>query len=382
MIEFFRYDELTWPEIDSLPRDNPLLLPLGNGYSLDELPEPLKASPKIGLLPAFPFGWPGSGLEVPSELLETALTNLCLGLLDDGFTQVYVVSPFGVKLGLDNCLNLPNPHAGKSFPMLPAEGEQGKVVLAPIGHTEQHGYHLPMSTDTIIIQAIGSGVVDSVPEQATILPTMPYGVSTHRASFAGTLNMGGRTFEDFWLGVIDSLVGRGFDRMYLISGHGGNCSYLVNVTKYAGEKHRRIFCATSWLYLSGADGADALQRYRKSPRGGMGHACELETSLLLHLRPELVHMQRVVDEMNFVTTPNYYMDWVEGGALVANPPWDDDTVTGAYGAGSLATAANGKAWLEAAIEEKTRHIAEIHAQHTLREARRNAGYGEWGKLRE
>ena len=89
-------------------------------------------------------------------------------------------------------------------------------------------------------------------------------------------------------------------------------------------------------------------------------------------------MERVVDETNFVTTPSYYMDWMEGGALIANPPWDDDTKTGAYGAGSLASAEKGKIWLEAAIAEKVTHILEIHEQHRLREERRNNGYGLWG----
>jgi creatinine amidohydrolase len=208
---------------------------------------------------------------------------------------------------------------------------------------------------------------------------MPYGVSTHRQAFAGTLNAGGRAFEDFYLAVIDALVQHGFDRLYLLSGHGGNVSFLVNVVKYAGERHRRIFCATAWLYLSGPEGIAALEQHRLSAPGGMGHACELETSLLLHLRPDLVHMERAVDEIDFVTTPSYRMDWVEGGALIANPPWDDDTATGAYGAGSLATPDHGALWLEAAIAEKVAHVAEIHEQHHRREARRRAGFGLWGK---
>jgi creatinine amidohydrolase len=263
----------------------------------------------------------------------------------------------------------------------PAEEDRHKVLIIPIGHTEQHGYHLPMSTDTLIIDAIARGIVASIPEQAARLPVMPYGVSTHRQAFAGTLNAGGRAFEDFWLGVIDTLVNQGFDRMYLLSGHGGNCSFLVNVIKYAGERHRRIFCATSWLYLSGPSGVEALQTRRRSEIGGMGHACELETSLILHLRPELVHMERAVDETDFINTPAYYMDWVEGGALIANPPWDDDTQTGAYGAGSLASAENGQFWLETAITEKISHVFEIHTQHARRETRRDSGYGLWGNTK-
>jgi len=91
-----------------------------------------------------------------------------------------------------------------------------------------------------------------------------------------------------------------------------------------------------------------------------------------------VHMEKVFDEMDFVSTPNYYMDWVEGGALIANPPWDDDTRTGAYGAGSLGTVDKGRAWLEAAIAEKLEHVTEINQQQNRREDRRKAGFGLWG----
>jgi creatinine amidohydrolase len=236
-----------------------------------------------------------------------------------------------------------------------------------------------MSTDTVIIEAVSRGTVAAEPGQVTSLPVFPYGVSTHRPAFAGTLNVDGRAFEDFWLAVIDVLVVRGFDRFYLLSGHGGNCSFLVNVVKYVGERYCRIFCATTWLYLSGPDGAAALQQHRHSGRSGMGHAGELETALMLHLRPDLVWLERAVDETDFIATPSYFMDWVEGGALVANPPWEDDTATGAYGAGSLATVENGQIWLEAAIAEKTVHVAEIHEQQRRREERRQDRFGLWGR---
>lgn len=382
MTDFFHFDTLTWPEVAALRRDLPLVLPLGAGYSLDRLAEALGAPERIALLPAFPYGWRGSGLEVAETLLAAYISNLLDSLRDDGFSQVYVLTPQGVNLGL-GAAQIRQPHPGADLRAgrfdLPGDAERERVVLLPIGHTEQHAYHLPLSVDTICIEAVAQGAAQAAPLRAVCLPVMPYGVSTHRSSFAGTLNAGGRAFEDFWLDVVRVLVTRGFERFYLLSGHGGNCSFLVNVVKYAGERWRRIFCATAWLYLSGPEGAAALQRYRTSPIGGMGHACELETSLMLHLRPELVHMERVVDDVDFISTPSYYMDWVEGGALVANPPWDDDSIAGAYGAGSHATAEKGRLWLEAAIAEKVQHVEEIHEQHARREARRQAGYGLWGK---
>lgn len=380
MTQFLPYDELTWPEVRLLPRHTPLVLPLGSGYPLDRLAEALHDSPSIYMLPAFPFGWLGSGLAVPEPILEKYLTNLISSLRDDGFINSLVLIPQGLNLSVQApWIALPQNHANKNHGSLPPDSERGKVVLIPIGHTEQHGYHLPLSTDTIIIDAIGQGTAASSPDRCTVLPVMPYGVSTHRQSFAGTMNAGGRAFEDFWVAVIDVLASRSFDRFYLINGHGGNSSSIINAVKSAGERHRRIFCATTWLYLSGPDGIAALEKIRQSAMGGMGHACELETSLILHLKPSLVHMDRVVDETDFITTPSYYMDWVEGGALIANPPWDDDTQTGAYGAGSLATAEKGKIWLQAAIAEKVSHIEEINEQHRRREERRMNGYGLWGE---
>lgn len=387
MPEFFNYDELTWPEVAALPRDTPLLVPLGSGYDFTQLVDRLGNPPRIGLLPPFPFGWKGSGLELPKIILGRYVGNLITCLRDDGFTAVYCVTPndgsgtpyFQIPKA-DYQIALPS--SGTQEAPLLAESELGKVVLMPIGHTEQHGLHLPLSVDTHIIEAIARGTAERIPARACTLPVMPYGVSMHRTSFAGTLSAGGRSFEDFWLGVIDVLAARGFDRFYLMSGHGGNTSFLVNIVKYAGDRHRRIFCATAFLHTSGTIGAAALERYRTSKIGGMGHACELETSFMLHLHPELCHMDRVVDETDFIATPSYYMDWIEGGALVANPPWDDDTRTGAYGAGSHATPEKGRLWLESAVEEKVQHVEEIHEQQERREARRNAGFGLWGTASE
>lgn len=380
MTEFFAFDELTWPEVAALPRATPLVIPLGTGYNLVRLAEALGDPARIGLLPPVPYGWRGSGLATADLPFAQMISNLLDSLQDDGFTRVFALHPQGLNLGL-GARSIAQWHGSQLHEtafILP-DSSRDKTVLIPVGHTEQHGYHLPLATDTLIIDAIGRGTEAAVPDLAICLPTFPYGASTHRPSFAGTLNVGGRAFEDFWLAVVDVLVTRGFRLMYLLSGHGGNVSFLVNVVKYAGEKHRRIFCATASLHTAGHIAAPVVQAHRFTGRGGMGHAGELETAMILALRPDLTHMELVVDEIDFVSTDSYYMDWIEGGALIANPPWDDDTATGAYGAGSVATAENGRLWLDAGIAEKVAHVHEIHEQHRRREERRVAGYGLWGK---
>ncbi len=362
------FETLTWPEVAALPRDLPLVLPLGEGYPPAALAAALGAD-SFALLPALPYGWAGSAVAVPPELLRRVVAGVFSGPQEDGFTRLVAVHDGPEALDGPGIRHL---RVGASrLPAPEIAASPARVILIPCGHTEQHAYHLPLNTDTVIIDAIARGVVAAIPAEAVMLPALPYGVSTHRASFAGTFNLGGRLFEDLMLAVLDTLVARGADRFYLVSGHGGNVSFLVNAVKYAGERHPGIFAATAWLHTAGYLGAAAVTEYRRSGRGGMGHAGELETAFMRHLRPELCHMERVVDETDFISTPNYYMDWIEGGDLIANPPWTDDTRTGSYGAGSLATAENGARWLAVAIEEKIGHVREIHEQQTRRLARRS-----------
>src|ERR1051325_5008044 len=195
MTTFFHYDEMTWDAIAELPRDTPIALPLGSNYDLDLLADQLGNPPRIGLLPAFPFGWRGSGLELPESVFFQYISNLLDSLRDDGFSRVYCLAPAGIDpqsffIQGNSPAYLRLPHATHTSDMLllPPDSERGKVILMPIGHTEQHGFHLPLSVDTIIIEAIAKGTVAKLPARSYTLPVMPYGVSTPRSSFAATLN--------------------------------------------------------------------------------------------------------------------------------------------------------------------------------------------------
>ena len=388
------YEELTWPEVEGLSRDLLWVLPCG-AYERARLEAEF---PGAGVLPAVPYGFRGSEFELENAwpLLRTMLETL----REDGFHRFVMVSPEpqgwmeervlqvaaypvgrrlsrGVSRGVSRELSRGlqgglqrGLHRGlEENPSSPrgecdGKGECGpgeqpgapEVTLIPIGHTEQHGPHLPLGTDTYIVDGLSKMLTGPIRR----LPAWPYGVSTHRREVPGTLSTDPRIFEDFFV----ELVGKLTTPAYLLNGHGGNHSFLVNVVKFCGERYPARFTATSFLHTSSGAALEQLLQERTSTL--MGHACELETSYMLALHPHLVHMDRAMDETDFKSTSNYFMDWVESGALIANPPWRQDTQTGTYGAPTQATAEKGRRWLQAAAAELSKHVREIQEQQVMR----------------
>ena len=83
-----------------MPRVTPLVIPLGQGYSLERLSSALGEPQRAGILPPVPYGWAGSGLAVPGQILAALLHNLADSLREDGFTRVYLLTPQDLDLGL------------------------------------------------------------------------------------------------------------------------------------------------------------------------------------------------------------------------------------------------------------------------------------------
>jgi len=381
-MEIYHYAELTWPQIDQLPRAIPVVIPCGNEFDQIEKAADLLGVNQVIVLPTIPYGFkrinqqPLAPLQVSQNLFVRVLRGIQRELLGQGFREIKFLTgeekqPFSRVTKLEITPVLEEHQDTLSF-----ENIREQIVVINTGHTEQHGYHLPLSTDSLIVEAIAQGLQERLGDEILSLPVWPYGVSTHTRQFPGTLNIGGRVFEDYFLAIVQKLFKLGARMIYFSNGHGGNHSHLVNIIKAAGERFPDTFIATEWLHTTGA----ALEEIRESKLGGMGHGGELETSYILYLRPDLVHMEQATTESDFITTPNYNMDWVEGGRLIANPPWSDDTQSGIYGDGRLGRAEKGNLWLDAAIEEKIEIIQEIKLQYKLRQQKRAAkSYGPKSK---
>lgn len=157
--------------------------------------------------------------------------------------------------------------SSSTWPELPA----GSVLLIPVGSTEQHGPHLPFTTDAIVATAVAEGVASRL-GRAVVAPAVAYGASGEHADFPGTLSIGldvlqavlvelGRSATIWAAGVV------------FVNGHGGNALAVDAAVRRLVQEARDV----AWVPCA-APGGDA-------------HAGRTETSLLLHLAPELVELE-------------------------------------------------------------------------------------------
>ncbi|WP_435345381.1 creatininase family protein [Haloarchaeobius sp. HRN-SO-5] len=161
------------------------------------------------------------------------------------------------------------------------------VALLPVGSVEQHGPALPLGTDYMAAEAVTDAVADR--DDVLALPTLPVGVSEHHRQFDGTLWTDPSTFEDYVADVLASVASHGVRRAVVVNGHGGNADAITRAARRL--RREEVAFAAPWTWWSNLDGLDE----ELFGSAGIGHADELETSMVAHVAPELVREERLAD---------------------------------------------------------------------------------------
>jgi creatinine amidohydrolase len=161
------------------------------------------------------------------------------------------------------------------------------VVVVPFGAVEQHGYHLPVGTDYLIVEHVARAAATRVASEIPVLvtPTLPFGSSHHHLPWPGALSLSTEAFFRSAADIAASLAAGGARRIFLLNGHGGNDELLQLVARdIARERPAHIAAASYWTIAR-----DALVALA-GPDPGLvpGHAGAFETAMVLALRPELV----------------------------------------------------------------------------------------------
>lgn len=213
-----------------------------------------------------------------------------------------------------------------------------KLALVPVGSLEQHGPHLTLDTDMAVAQALAERLHSDLGDQALLCPPVTYGLSEHHMGFPGTITLRPGTYLAIFEDLVDSLAIRGLRRILVINGHGGNIDALRLVSRNARRDHGSLVAALMWAVLANSEIAERA----KSPQ--YGHACEIETSVVMDLAPDRVRHDRIASpgsrrSADPLTDPPrslvHQAVWME--------EWTDD---GALGDPSLANAEMGKELVE------------------------------------
>jgi creatinine amidohydrolase len=218
--------------------------------------------------------------------------------------------------------------------------EDGSVAVIPVASVEQHGDHLPVSTDTILADAIARLGAERVKDEVPILVTPPIwtGLSPHHMDFGGTITLEVETMIAVLRDTAASVLNNDFDSILFLNGHGGNTSIIgTAVTKIGREFPDSQILGLTYFQLA----EEFIHEIRDSDIGGMAHGGEFETSLMSYLRPDLVDVNGA--EAQYMNDPYDLrrQDLFLGGPLSVYRSFTEYSGSGAIGDPDLASSEKG-----------------------------------------
>jgi len=257
-----------------------------------------------------------------------------------------------------------------SWPQVREAVQHDPVVVLPVGTTEQHGPHLPLMTDYLTAGRLAEDAVRSLadaagdgPVPALVMHPVPYSFNEHHMDYPGTIAIDAHTIIDYLACIGRSLAHHGFRHIVLYNGHGSNAPFIDIAARLINNQTAAICAALSWWSLLHPEDLS----WRESPYpGGFSHACEAETSLILHLQADLVDMSKAVKTMDEVQRSEHiFWDLARGGPVNFQEFFSRNSSTGIQGDPTLATPEKGKQLADAA----TRHLANFLLEFRGRQIR-------------
>jgi creatinine amidohydrolase len=238
--------------------------------------------------------------------------------------------------------------------------ERQPVVLLPFGTIEDHGPHLPVNTDNVIVEAFCLEVARRASGEVLTMPVVAYGLDEHHMDFPGTVSVDMHTLISYVSDVAISVAWHGFSHLLVVNGHGSNAPIADLVA-------RRVVLETG--IVCGAMSPNAaidptlsepvFSQRRRSEPGGVAHAGEYETALMLYLRPDLVQMDRAVREMGQITLEYFNWDHPRPSILSWQDWWSRMSQSGVCGDPTVATAEFGQALFETTVDNFVRFVREF-----------------------
>ena len=239
-----------------------------------------------------------------------------------------------------------------------------RVVVCPVGSTEQHGPHLPLDVDVVCPCGIAAAAARRIPEEVLVMPPFVHGYAAHVMDFPGTTNIHWKHFIDCIVDIGASLAYHGFKKIVFLNGHGSNAPNLDLAARRVNLETDAECIACSWWHLLTVDPA-FLPGWRESRfPGGIAHACELETSVYLYLDEDNVRKERIVD--GEIAYHRYGSDF-RYTDLFGHGPGTPVSWTASYsdsgvlGQATLATREKGGRAVEEAARQLARMLAEFRA---------------------
>jgi creatinine amidohydrolase len=176
---------------------------------------------------------------------------------------------------------------GATWPEADEAGRQGRPAVLPFGALEQHGPHLPLATDTIMADELARRVADAV--DGWLLPAIPFGDTAANDGYPGTVSLSFDTVRAIAVDLCRSLQRGGFAGLIIVNGDYGNQAPLRLAAR---DVSRSMAWPVLVIDYPGLEAAAASVCDTPAAGPGFYHADELETSVVLALRPELVHTER------------------------------------------------------------------------------------------